>query len=307
MILEIILAAGSLTVRMPATAEISGTAITLGEIAQLSGDEELVRAAGELALGYSPAPGFSRLLLAERVKVQLDELLPSASIALSGEASCRVTPLVEEIAAASISAAASRDIHAVFQGLDVEITQEGSVADLRVPRGEVAARLVPVLQRRDQRPGSWSVPVQVLVDGGVYQTVWTRWNVGLWSTQQVLTRAVQRGEKLVPSDFRVQRVQLGSGMVEPPIDVDLVGGATARHDLPLGSMVSMRDLERPRVIERDALVTLEVCRGAITARMPVLVLDGGRVGDHVKVRGLEREHEMSAVIINRDLVRINLK
>ncbi|MFT4540792.1 MAG: flagella basal body P-ring formation protein FlgA [Planctomycetota bacterium] len=307
MILELILATGTLTVDLSGRADVTGTEVRLAEIAAITGEPELVNHAGQLSLGYSPAPGFSRLLLADRIEVQLERLLPGTQVTVIGNLSCRVHPLVETIKGTHISEVAQSKIESVFRGLDAVVTVQNVIGDVKVPKGDSPATLAPVLQRRDQRPGVWSVPVQVIVDGQVYQTVWTRWEVGIWENRRVLTRAVRRGDSLTPADFKVERVRLTNSLAGDELQVAWVHGATARYDLPLGSPVAAMDIERPRIVKKGDIVHLEVRRGLITARVLVTLLDGGRLGDVVKVRAIDNEREMSATIVRKDLVQIKLK
>ena len=59
---------GGVTVVLPAESTVRGTEVSLGEIAQVSGSDaaqvERVRA---VDLGYSPTPGYSRVVKRDRV------------------------------------------------------------------------------------------------------------------------------------------------------------------------------------------------------------------------------------------------
>jgi hypothetical protein len=79
-------ALGGATVTLPVDAKVKGTEIELGELCLVAGlDGELVARVRALELGYAPAPGFSRLLTAERIRAELARALPGVEIRVTGE------------------------------------------------------------------------------------------------------------------------------------------------------------------------------------------------------------------------------
>ena len=85
MILTLFLLVLGVRVELPVEARVRGAELTLGAIAQVSGDDaaavERVRA---VRLGYSPAPGYSRLIHVSRVVQEAAAQVPDVRLELAG-------------------------------------------------------------------------------------------------------------------------------------------------------------------------------------------------------------------------------
>lgn len=294
------------TVTLPQTAEVPGTSVRLGAIAQLSGSPDQVALLADLELGYAPAPGYTRLFDRRSIEASLARRLPGVDLTFAGAASCRVAPRTEEIDGATLTAVARGELDRLFAGQEVELSLERGAPDLIVPQGEAGTLLQPVLEGRTLRGGTWTVPVQVLVDGTVYQTAWTHWEVAYWETRTVLARPVRRGQVLSPDFFEERRVRVQGTSLAAPLSPELFGTAIAVRDLPEGAVVTQQDVERPQVVQRGDRLVLEVRRGAIVARTPVIAATSARVGDRITVTTVESGHELRAFILSSELASFRL-
>jgi flagella basal body P-ring formation protein FlgA len=148
------------------------------------------------------------------------------------------------------------------------------------------------------------VGVQILVDGDLYQTVWTAWSVELWERHPVLTRNVMRGEALSPSVVETRRVRLGAGFRGEPLGANALLGSVAVRDLAAGSVLFGRDVQRKRLIERGDIISVEVRRGTITARTTAIAQQDGRRGDRIRVQATTSGRELVGVVVSRALVEV---
>ena len=125
------------TVTLPVEIKVKGTEIELGELAQVAGlDGELVAKVRALELGYAPAPGFSRLLTAERIRAELAKSLPGVEVRVTGERACRVWPELEEIAPARVEEAARTELARAFAGKEATFTLKDVIDPVKVPQSE---------------------------------------------------------------------------------------------------------------------------------------------------------------------------
>jgi flagella basal body P-ring formation protein FlgA len=294
------------TVTLPAEAHVTGTEIRLGEIARVSGaDAERVARVEAFDLGYVPAPGYSRLLGRDYIARDLRARLHDVEVVFAGQSRCRVFPLVETLAARVLRAEAKAALRELFTGVDVEITPRDRLADLALPAGE--RRLRVDLRERELRAGTWNVPVAIVIDGEPYRTVWTTWTVELWRSLPVLTQAVRRGEELTPALFTMRRVKVGTGRTRGALSPADFGAGTAVRDLAAGSVVTGRDVQREKLVHRGDIVSLEVKKGAISARAFGLAQQDGRAGDRIRVRMSTNGREVVAEVVARELVRITIQ
>ncbi len=306
MILETLLAVG-VTVTLPMNAEVAGTEILLGEIAIVQGtDPELVRLIESIDVGYSPAPGYSRLLRADKLHQIVARRAPHVSVRFAGERTCRVRPLVREVPGAELLDAARTELDLAFSDEDATFVPVGEPLGVAVPAGlkshEVRARLLP----QAVTSGTVNVPVQVLVDGVVYRTVWTNWEVSAWQTVAVLAQPVRAGEAIHPAHLERKRVRLQNGTELTPLPAQFLSGAVAVRDLSVGETVTHLDIHRPTVISVGDSVFLRVRKGRITATVAGVAMQAGAVGDRIGVRTAGSDLDRRAVVLSRDLVRIDL-
>ena len=307
MITATLLFIGGVSITLPPEAQVHGTEITLGEVASIRGeDPAAVARFRELSLGYAPAPGYSRLFSKRTIEVRLNEILVGQEYTVSGAIECRVFPKVETVAGKSIGDAAVMEIGRLFQGAEAEINLKSELRDLIVPQGNQPVTIRATIEGKQLRPGLWNVPVQILVDGTVYQTVWTAFSVELWEKQLVLSRDVARGEALTAALFKESRIKRTTQASKASIDTAQLIDAVALRDLAAGTVVTTRDVQRQIVVKRGAMLTLEVKKGNITARTIAVARQDGRVGDRIRVSMSDGGRELFAVIVSKDSVQVRL-
>lgn len=299
--------AGGVTVTLPERVEVTGTEISVGAVAQVTGDDaELVERVRSASLGYAPAPGYSRLLVRERLAAELRQKLAGVEIALDGAAECRVSPRVETVTAARLLESARSALEELLAGSDAEVAPAGGAGDVLVPAPGESLVLRAVPRESGGRSGAWSVPVEIVVDGGVHRTVWTRWTVRTWEAQHVLRRAVAAGETLTPADFVTRRVEAGPGSRDALAPHE-VAHAEARRALAAGSVVTAADVERATLVRRGDPVSLEVRRGSVSVRAIAYARQDGRAGDRILVVCERTGKELSAVVRTRELVELRIR
>jgi flagella basal body P-ring formation protein FlgA len=306
-LLVALVSAGGLRVELSAQASVRGTDIRLGEIASVSGaDAATLARLSDYELGYAPAPGYSRFLRREQIASELARAFPGFTIEVAAGAGCRVEPLVETIAAERIEIAARSALVERLGGEDVEIALETEIASIEVPQGDAAAIVRATVRDPSAPSGTRAVAVEVLVDGAVYQTVWTSWKAEVWRSLPVLARDVRRGEALSPAVFEVRRIKLAAAPADEPIALELAAGALASRDLAAGSLMTARDVERPRVLAPGDAVHLEIVSGSIVASTIVVAQQDGRVGDRIRVVQPETGKELVALVRSAELVEIRM-
>jgi flagellar basal body P-ring formation protein FlgA len=295
------------TITLPVEAKVKGTEIELGELCQVTGlDGELVGRVRALELGYAPAPGFSRLLTAERIRAELAKAMPDVEVRVAGERACRIWPEVEELAPSVLESAARGELARAYAGKEATFTLAESIGKVKVPLGERGSRVLARPSASEGKSGTVGVPVEVLVDGVRYRTVWTSWRVDVWETRPVLTRPVRAGEELRPELFSRARVQIGRTSEPDALDPRQILGAVAARDLGLGERVTAHDVHSPAAVTLGATLFLRVKKGPIEARVSAVALETGSVGDRIRVKTVEAQQELVATIVGRDLCEISL-
>jgi flagella basal body P-ring formation protein FlgA len=301
---------GGVTVTLPPTVEARGTELVLGAVRGVAGEDadEVARVAS-LSLGYAPAPGYTRLLEAWRVRQIVAQAVPGVALEFAGAPACRVTPAVELVLGAAVEAAARAELEHELATLDAVATLVAPLADLGVPAGASPAELSCVLDPTQTLAGNVLVPVRVLVDGDVYRTLWTRWSVELWAEHAVLKHDLPAGTPLEAGMLETRRLNVAAAGLRPGARIlgrALLVGAVAAHDLAAGRPLSDLDVLRPTLVRKGDTTFLEVTKGSINARVGAVAEEDGAQGDRIDVTLLGSGRRMKASVVSRDAVRIDL-
>jgi flagella basal body P-ring formation protein FlgA len=301
---------GGVSLTLPATTEARGTELAVGDVCQVAGaDAEEVARIAALSLGYAPAPGYTRLLEAWRLRQIVERAAPGIAVELAGAPACRVSPATERVAGAAVEAAARAELERRLATLDAVAHLLAPIADLSVPAGAAAPVLQSVLDPTQSLAGSVSVPVRVLVDGEVYRTIWTRWSVEQWAEHSVLVQDVPAGTLIAADMLQTRRLEVSAAALRPGARVlgqALLVGAMAAHDLQAGRPLTDLDVQRPTLVHAGDTIFLDVVKGPINARIGAVAEGQGALGDRIEVTLPGSGRRMKATVVSRDAVRIDL-
>lgn len=297
----------AISVELPMEAYVIGTEIELGEIADIVGaNPDEVRLIESIELGYAPAPGYSRLLRADRIKNLLARKVPTLKIEMRGQRATRVWPQVVEIPDADVHTVALTELRRTYSKKDATFELASALPKIVVPAGAKSHDLRARVDETRLVSGHISIPVEILVDGAVYRTVWTNWKTEVYETVPVLTQRVRAGETLAPEMFARQRVRLTAGAKAKPLPLERILGAVAARDLAPGEVVTGIDVHRPALVALGDSIFLCVKKGGIEARVPAIAKSAGAAGDRIRVQTIDTRQELTAVVRTRDLAEIVL-
>ena len=221
-----------------------------------------------------------------------------------------VAPATERVPAASLRAAAERaleDAFPRFDGRDVHFRLVSELPEaLEVPLGDGAARVEARLPAHADAGSNVDVLLRVSVDGVPYRTLVARWRVELYETCLVPRHAIAAGAPLDRDLFERARVRRTRGLHARPVDASALVGARAMRALEPGVEVLESDVEHPPLIEAGSLVLLRVRSGSLEVTTRASALEGGRLGDSIRVRTIDRDKELTAVVRGPGLVVVQL-
>lgn len=295
------------TVSLPLEASILGSEMTLGEIAEVQGDDANdVESVEAFTLGYSPAPGYSRVIQRWRVEQQLTKEFPRLQINFEGKAACRVWPRTAEINASELERVAREAISSSLLGEDTEVTLHTRLENEKVPAGRISRRLVADAASGTLKSGVLNVPIKILIDDTKYRTVWVSFDVTLYRELPVLRRAVPQGGLIKPDDLVMRRVAVDASFAKEALSPAMLVGASARRPLDMGSPIAARDIQRQLAVKAGETVALEIVNGRVVVNTKVMAMMDGFVGDVVGIRTLETGKELTAVVIKSGRLQLRL-
>lgn len=297
----------AITVTVPKEAKVRGQDVTLGEVARIEGATPEVQARIEaVALGYTPTPGFSRVLTRADIAEKLRTTLAGTAVDVVGADRCRIEIETEIVQGEQLRGEASKALRLGLTGRDVTIADDGATADVVVPKSESRVELRATLDLSTLRTGVLSVPVQIWIDGAPYQTVPTSFRVDLYEQMPVLVTDVRRGEQLSSSYVAMRRTRIDGGVPGDPLSMASVPGATALRDMQRGAVLTTRDVQRAQLVKRGDVVQIQVRKGPVVARATAIATADGCLGDKVRVTTTDSKRELAAVVIGRGSVEVDL-
>lgn len=112
----------------------------------------------------------------------------------------------------------------------------------------------------------------------------------------VPVQAIARGATLSASDVTVARIPKHSLRADTRVDESDLIGMAARRPLPAGRPVRRVDLERPKLIQRNAHVSIVYSIPGLTLRSVGRALDDGAKGDSVAIVNTQSKRTVHALV-----------
>jgi flagella basal body P-ring formation protein FlgA len=127
------------------------------------------------------------------------------------------------------------------------------------------------------------------------------------ATEEVVvpTRRVAMGEVLQPSDIKVARVRTMLVHADVALSPIQAAGLSARRALQPGLPVALSDLTKPSLVRQRGTVIIELETPGMTLSVQGTALEGGAMGDHVKVLNPNSKAVMDAEVIGDGRVRVS--
>jgi flagella basal body P-ring formation protein FlgA len=146
--------------------------------------------------------------------------------------------------------------------------------------------------------------VGVTCAGPVHWTVYVPVTIESTIKVLVLTRAVNRDERLAPADVTVEtRRTAGPGNAYLTTPVEL-GGRTVRRPLAAGTTLSVDMFSPDLIVRRGQAVTLLSSGGAVEVRASGRAMVDGTAGARIQVQNLSSMRVVEGVVESADLVRV---
>ncbi|WP_240349409.1 flagellar basal body P-ring formation chaperone FlgA [Halomonas binhaiensis] len=146
---------------------------------------------------------------------------------------------------------------------------------------------VPFLPRPDQ-PLSGRIAIGVRCAENSQNVRYLQAEVHRFGNRLVITQDVATGERIRPEMLRQEQVDLSrmpAHILHDPINAI---GLQARRPLQKGHSLSTRDLQAPRLVDRDQTVTIEASGQGFRLQRQGKALDAGGLGDMIRVRISQR-------------------
>lgn len=300
--------AAPVTVAVHPEATVRGARITIGDVAEVHGqDAQAVAKIRAIVIGQAPPAGGARMLYGGYVITRLKQHgFQPHQLDLTVPKRIRVTRSARTLTAPDIEAAVR---HAMQQQAPWK-PEHMTIRDIRgldsavVPPGKV--RYEVTFPGRPDFLGRTSFTVELHVGGQRVKRIHGTASIEARQEVVVLTRPVAKHAIITAADVHVQRVpfsRLPRQMVTQMADA--VGKRT-RRALRAKSMLRTYDVEAQPVVQKGDVVTILVESASLKVATVGEALENGAQGETIRVRNTESRREVRGVVLDKKTVRIPL-
>ena len=300
--------AEGITIIMAPEARVEGAFITLGQLAEVIGDDApWVNSLRQLKLGSTPAPGSSMVLTKEILNMRLAATgsnfsgivwqMPEAVTVTTRSQSISGQVLLDE-ATVAIEKRAGRSINSG----EISIASFGRVQDMVIPRGDIV--LTSTLPNGIHYNIPTTIMIAVSVNGQVISKINLRLDVKLYQKVAVATNQIIAGEILTVDKLRYERMDTGHLGLGYFTDINKVQGLMARHSLSPGMVVTESMLNKPILIKRGNIVNIVARIGSMEVTTAGQALQDGNQGQLIRVQNTNSKKIISAKVLDESTVQV---
>lgn len=190
-----------------------------------------------------------------------------------------------------------RDVQVVWQDMDANVLVPA------LPPGHVTLEVPPAAHLG----GRSSVPIQIIIDGRKFRTIFPRLDVQIFQTVLIATDRIPRGTLADRSMVSVERRSV-TNVFQPPITkVDSILGAESTRDIPAGTILTAQMFRLPTIIKSGDPVTITLTSGGLTVIYTGEARSAGAMGQLIKVVNLDSKKEFAARVTGPNQVEVKLE
>lgn len=172
-----------------------------------------------------------------------------------------------------------------------------------IPKGSVSMEIAQTARLA----GKGNVPVQILVDGRKFRTIFPKVEIRVYQQVLVAQQTIARGSSLAPGDVATERKAVLSGFAQPLTTLDGLAGAVATRDIPEGTPLSSQMFKIPPVVKMGKVVSVLLTVGDLTIITTGEARSNGTVGQVIRVLNPDSKREFTARVVGPDRVEIKLE
>ncbi len=291
-------------VSLRSEASVRGLTVTLGEVADIQGEGELVARLKGLELSRSPRADSTLTLTRSRIMASLSRERLAAKVELTGASAVVVSSEQLTLSRDELNGVAAAYVRGRLAGVsqEVAVTPRGADEDLMVPAGLVKLKVIP--PSADRVAGMLLVPVQVIVDGELYKVVPVTLLVELHQPVVVALAPLRRGTSISRRDIGLERRDITYSEGKYFTRAEDVLGKSVKGHIRAGEMVSPQAIEIAPVIKRRQNVTLVYQRGNVEVRLRGQALADGRPGEVISVLNTASGKKLNARVVDAETVEV---
>jgi len=301
-------AAEGIQITIMPEAKVEGNVLTLGQIAQISGDDkDWVDSLRQLKLGNSPTAGNSIVLTKELITMRL----AAAGSNFSGIVWQIPDAVTVTTNSQTVNADGLRDkaLMTIKQQIgnnvdqaDLMISPVGSLQDVVAPVGNVQVTASLPYGIRYNAPTI--VSLTMTVDGQVVGKIPLGFNVQLYGQVVVASQPVSFGEGLTQDNIRYERMDIGRLAAGYYTSKDKLVGLLVRRSLTPGMVITDALINKPLLIKQGDMVNIVAQIGGMEVVVAGKAMQNGNEGQLIRVQNINSAKVILAKVLNGSTVEV---
>lgn len=189
---------------------------------------------------------------------------------------------------------------------DVQVTWQDMSATTLVPalpEGQLTLYLAP----GSHLGGKSTVPIQIMVDGRKFRTIFPRLDIKVFQQVLVAKAPIGRGSMVNQADVGLERTST-AGMAQAPLTrLEAVLGAEATREIRPGTVLTASMFRLPTIIKAGDMVNIIYTNGDLTIVYSGQARSAGAMGQLVRVMNMESKREFTARVTGPNRVEIKVE
>jgi len=294
-------------VRLIDTIAVQAPHVALGEIATIEAENPLLKQQLiDLIITSAPSISNPKVISALKIRSSLEKAGFPDDIKVIG---------TQTLASLETRTVTDSEVIAILEewvNKSIEDDTKSEIDYLRLPpRWKVPAGdgvRITIDSSRAKTEGTIVVTLRAVINDQVLATTHAKMHVSKFRNHAVLIRPLKRNEIITADHVEMRCVDITGlrGMeVASPKDVF---GLAAKHNIGIGTVISVKDFEKPIVIERGSLNRIVVINNAIKVNISgAQALQSGKVGETILFANpMNRQEPLRARIVRAGLAVIEL-
>lgn len=293
------------SIRINSSVETREKQIRLGEIAEISGEDNFLSQIDNITLGQAPLPGYQNYLYREQIISALEaEGVELARVDFDIPYQISVSADYKKL---ELDKLIEKGREYIYQSLDydssdIEIEVLNRPDEILRPYGEVELEVGNVSRR--SLLGRTTIPIEVYVDGELYRRVHLRYNIGIWREVLIAKDDLSRGESISSDDFEVEdRKVTSSNTSYVSADDNSLSSYELRTAIRAGRELEERMVNLPDLVDRWSDVELIAQIGDVQIITKARARDSGQLGDRITVENKTSGKRIEAEVVGEGRVR----
>jgi flagellar basal body P-ring formation protein FlgA len=298
--------AGPVTITVRLQAFVEGAQVTIGDVAEVRGDEPAtVAKVRGIVIGQAPPAGEERQVHGGYVITRLRQH-GFSSQDIEGEVpdKIRVTRASQRIEAREVETAVLRALHRQisWEPQQTTVQELRGIEAVLLPPGPVEYDVTFPLNSDFLGPTSFTVAFRVTgsVEARQYGTAY------IDVTQDVVTtaRAIARNEVIEAADVRLTRVNMARVPRRVYTRAEDVIGKRAKRPLQANSLIQTHEVEALSTVQKGDVVLMVVDSPLLKVSTMGEALESGMRGDTIRIRNMMSNREVRAIVVDKKTVKV---